>query len=133
VFSDIESLKNKDKLTALVSLNLSSVFYTVNHSRLLILLESKFLVKDTALRSFTSYLKDIKICVKIGSNLSTPADLQYGIPQGSILGSILFVLYISNIFDKVKFYDLCVYFYGDHAQLYIGFNAATRKSIVIYF
>ena len=54
--------------------------------------------------------------MKISSNLRTPADLWYGVSQGLILGQVLIVLYISNIYDIVKFHDLCVHFYADDTQ-----------------
>jgi len=127
VFTDIESLKNVDKLSVLISLDLSSAFDTVDHSRLLLLLESKFLVKDTAVRWFKSYIKERKFCVKMGSNLSNPAE----VPQGSILTSVLFVLYNSDFNDILKFYDLGVHFYGDDTQLCIDFNPVTEQSVVI--
>ena len=57
-------------------------FLTLPNSRLLILLESKLLFKQNALKWFTSYLRDRKFDTKTGSNPCTPIDLQYDIPQG---------------------------------------------------
>ena len=94
-------------------MHLSSAFNTVDHRRLHLLIENKFLVKDTALRWFTSYLKEIKFYINIGSNLSTPPDLKYGVPQGSILGTLLFIMYITDNYDTVNLYDQGVHFYAD--------------------
>ena len=99
-------------------------------SRLLVLLESKFLVKDNDLRGLICYLKGRKLSVKIGSSVSTPTGcwLTVWISQWPILGPVLFVLYISNIYKTVKFYSLWVSFYADDIRLYIGFNPGTEES-----
>ena len=47
------------------------------------------------------------------------------------MGQVLFVLYVINKYDKVKFHDLGVDFNADDNKLYIEFNPATKQSLVI--
>ena len=83
----------KGEPTALVLLDLSAAFDTIDHSSLLGCLQSWFGVCGSALSWFTSYLADRVQSVKIGSVLSDTCKLLYGVPRGSVLGPLLFSLY----------------------------------------
>ena len=106
--------------TALVLLDLSAAFDTIDHSTLLGYLLDWFGVGVSALKWFSSYLTESFKSVKIGSNLSDIQKLLFGVPQGSVLGRFLFSLYTSplrTLIDKhngVKFH-----FYADDSQLYV--------------
>ena len=83
-------------------------------------LELSFGIKGTALAWFKSYLEFRKQSVQVGSASSDPAILKFGVPQGSVLGPILFTLYttpLSNIFNT---YDISYHLYADDSQLYKG-------------
>ena len=100
-------------------LDLSAVFDTIDHRALLNYLSSWFSLSGVVLDWFASYLADINQCVKVGDALSDPADLIYGVPQGSLLGPILF-LYTTPL-NKILFTFKTVnyHFYTDNCQLYI--------------
>ena len=76
--------------TALVLLDLSAAFDTISHSTLLSCLRSWFGVGGSVLKWFASYLTDHYKSIKISSTLSDVCKLLFGVPQGSVLGPLLF-------------------------------------------
>ena len=58
----------------------------------------------------------------IGDTTSSPRSVDFGVPQGSILGPILFSLYVAPPQDIVATYRLDSMFYADDSQLYIAIN-----------
>ena len=88
--------------TALVLLDLSAVFDTIDHTTLLNCLKSWFGVCGTASKWFTSYLSHRFQAIKIGSVLSELHELLFGVPQGSVLGPLLFSLYTTPLSKVIR-------------------------------
>ena len=103
-----DNLKNSidnNLFTCGVFLDFAKAFDTVNHKILLSKLE-RYGIRGIALQWFTSYLKDRQQYVSIGDTKSSMQSVICGIPQGSTLGPLLFLLYIndiSNSSDKLSF------------------------------
>ena len=76
----------------LVLLDLSAAFDTVNHSILLERLATRYGICRIALERFRSYLSNRKSFVSVENGLSNPRSLNCGVPQGSLVGPILFML-----------------------------------------
>ena len=77
----------------LVLLELSAAFDTIDHEILLHRLHNVFGFGDTVLSWFQSYLENRTQTVAAHGKHLTRAPLHYGVPQGSVLGQILFILY----------------------------------------
>ena len=84
-------------VTALVAIDLSAAFDTVDHNVLIKVLNKKFGLSNTALMWFESYLqpRQFKVCVK--GQYSTEVDLKFSVPQGSCAGPTLYLAYASTI------------------------------------
>ena len=89
------------KYTSIVCLDLSSAFNTVNHKILLGILKSYFKISDHALAWMSSYLSKRKFLVQIGQQISKTIELDYSVPQGSILGPILFNCYAGTLMEMI--------------------------------
>ena len=95
LFNKISALETKDK-TCSISLDFAKALDTVNHDILLSKLEY-YGVRELPLKLMKSYLSDRTQCVKIGVSTSKHAPIKCGVPQGSILGPLLFLVYINDI------------------------------------
>ena len=110
----------KGSVTALTLLYLSAAFDTIDHTILLDRLHVYYGLSELALVWFKSYLSGRTHSVKVGSTLSHPAALHYRVPQGSVLGPILFSLYTNPIGSIIHSHcSINYHFYADDTQLYI--------------
>ena len=122
VSNDILVNLDSSSSSFLIFLDLSSAFDLVDHSILLKRLHDQFHIAGNVLQWFKSYLTDRNFSVKIGVSMSDGTIIFYGVPQGSILGPILFLLYISEIESIAKLYGLKIHIFADDMQLYISFQ-----------
>jgi hypothetical protein len=116
------SLERK-QVSALVLLDMSAAFDTVNHNILLDRLSLNFGIHGSALSLFRSYLCNRTQSVLINSILSDPSIITTGVPQGSVLGPLLFSLYTSPLTYNLDSSNLSYHLYADDTQLYVSFNA----------
>ena len=78
-------------------------------------------ISGTALAWFASYLQDQTKKVSINNEYSPTAKLNFGVPQGSVLGPVLFTTYLLPLSEILRELGVKFYCYVDDTQLYIYF------------
>ena len=127
--NDVHLAFAKGEATAIVLLDQSAAFDTIDHDTLLDSLSSWFGVSGVVLDWFKSYLSDRVQCIKIGSILSDAKKLLYGVPQGSVLGPILFSLYTTPLSKVIQNHPgISFQFYADDTQLYVHLTHKNASS-----
>jgi exonuclease III len=128
VQSDILLSMDRQEVTLLVLLDLSAAFDTIDHDIMINLLENDFGITDQALSWLKSFLSGRKQRVVIGQQQSEDFDLISGVPQGSCLGPLLFIMYTSQLFHLVKKHLPTAHGYADDTKLYLSFRPISTVS-----
>ena len=131
VQNDILCAIDSHKEVILALLDLSAAFDTIDHGILLKRLETRFGVTGTALDWFRSYLIGRTQSVVVNGSSSEPKELLYGVPQGSVLGPILFTLYCAPLEDILKRHLIDFMMYADDTQMYITCDKANNSKEAI--
>jgi hypothetical protein len=106
----------------LALLDQSATFDTVDHAILLDRLEARFGISGSALPWLSSYLNGRRQSVSIGGISSVPTTVIYGVPQGSVLGPILYILYNTPMHDISVASGIMDHYFADDAQGYKSFR-----------
>lgn len=128
VAEDLRSDMDQDKLVILVLLDHSKAFDTVDHGILYSKLKFFFSYSSTAVKLIQSYLGNRSQSVYLKNDVSDPLPTSRGVPQGSILGPLLFSCYVN---DLPKYLENCkIHMYADDVQMYIGTKICSIQDAV---
>ena len=119
---------DKSLMTGAVFIDLSKAFDTVDHARLL----SKLLIygiKDREMSWFSNYLFNRKQYVAIDGQSSEMQAISCGVPHGSILGPLMFILIINDIESNLKLCNIILYA-ADTVLFYAGKTRTEIENIL---
>lgn len=126
VVNDITRAIDDQQECVLVLLDLSSAFDTIDHQILLNRLKNRYGFSGQVLDWLTSYLQERSQRVAVDGVFSQPRYVTCGVPQGSVLGPLLFSLYIAPLEDVISSHGISVMMYADDSQLYIVLKRNNR-------
>ena len=131
IFSDILDAADSAQVTLLGLLDLSAAFDTVDHDILLTRLHKSYGVGGTALAWISSFIQGRQQSVTFNGHQSTRIQLKYGVPQGSVLGPLLFILYTSDVISIAASLGVGAHFYADDSQLYLHCLATDQSTAAL--
>jgi len=113
----------------LIGLDLSAAFDTVDHRLLHDRLRLEIGVTATVLDWLQSYLEGRSQFVKIGQHQSPTVGVDVGVPQGSVLGPLLFAVYCSPVADVIAHHGVQYHHYADDTQLQHNRRAVRSRRV----
>ena len=122
IHNDILMMIDKKENVVLLLLDLSAAFDTINHRLLLNKLQRMYGINDVAISWFSSYLSNRSFKVTVNQKTSGECLLEIGVPQGSILGPLLFILYTKDLESIVTKFGFTIHLYADDTQIYFAFD-----------
>jgi len=117
-----------EKTSQFKILDISAVFDTSNHGKYLLRFRDEFGVIDIALKWLKSYIEDRQQLIKFGCHSSATVRCTSGVPQGSVLGPLILVAYVSPIGEVISSHGVDHHQYADDTQLFSAIAATTIHS-----
>jgi hypothetical protein len=128
IADDIGKELDRNFISVLVLLDFSKAFDTVNFKLLCQKLKNSFFFTESAIKFIKSYLTGRTQCVFANGTLSNFLPVTQGVPQGSILGPLLFSLFINDISTAILFSNYHIY--ADDVQIYLSGSKDNISSMV---
>ena len=116
--SDLLHTLDRGERGLLASLDMSAAFDCINHQVLIHRFQLSFGLSGRAWDWITSFVSGRSQSIRIGSSQSPVSTVHRGVPQGSVLGPLLFILYVSDVVQVVLDHGLNVLMFADDIQIY---------------
>ena len=129
VSNDILMSLDKGEEVVIILLDFSSAFDTIKHDNMLKRASHKCGISGKALNWIKSYLTGRTHTVVIGKDHSSSHVLSQGVPQGSVMGPILFTMYTSPLESLIDQHGVNKMFYADDTQLYVAFKRTNLDDV----
>ena len=121
---------DKGAAVGLVLLDLSAAFDTIDHSNLFNCLQHWYDIDGVVLKWVQSYLISMKQQIKIDVHLSDAFQLPYRVPQGSVLGPLLFTLYTTPLSSIISKFNVTHHLYADDKEIYLELDSRNFDSSI---
>lgn len=125
---DIKMALNRKLISVLLLLDFTKAFDMVDHDILCDKLRSMFYFSTSAISLVRSYLSDRSQAVCVDGVMSAYLPVAKGVPQGSILGPLLFALFVSDLPETIRY--MFPHLFADDVQLYKHFSTYDVRSCV---
>ena len=129
VVNDLFLSLDKGNISVLALLDFSSAFDTIFHRILVHRLHPDFGLTDAVLQWFSSYLSDRTQYVSLSNHCSAFAPVHSVVPLGSVLGPILFAMYIRPLFAIIESYSIIHHLFADDLQLQMSAPAGKLSQL----
>ena len=128
--NDIAISMDKGAAVGLVPLELSAAFDTIDHSILFNYLHHWYGIDGVVLKWVQLYLNSRKQQIKIDGHFSDAFQLPYGVPQGSVLGPLIFTLYTTPLSSVISKFNVTHHLYADDTHIYLEFDSRNFNSLI---
>ena len=129
VQNDILTSIDQHGIVILILLDLSAAFDTIDHDVLFSRMEGTLGITGPALEWFRSYLGDRTLRVQIDDSFSASQEILWSVPQGSVLGPLLFLIYPLPLGILIRKHGLELHAYADDTQLYISIKPINQHVV----
>ena len=131
VVNDLLLACDRGDVSVLSLLDLSAAFDTLDHQILLHRLQTSFGLSGTVLKWFASYLQERTQTVVAQGHKSKETALNYGVPQGSVLGPVLFTMYVQPLSQVIRQFGVDYHMFADDTQLQLSAPPAQFSQILV--